>query len=572
MKRIVGALVFVLLSVGLASCSGDKDASPGDATASALKSTASSALLDYVPADTPYFFAALAPMQDDVREAMQAMNEEVLKSYGDLIRNSLAELEGEEGENAAAVAEKLASYFEDGRLDELGIGDEATGGLYGVGLLPVFRVSLDDTAQFDKGIAELETAAGEPMPTASIDGVEYRYVDSDDAKFIIASESDYAVASFLPSGASDEVLKQVLGIDKPAANLGGTDKISTLSSKHGMLPQGLGFLDVLAIAEVFLTEQSGVNAELLAMSDYDPADISDICKTEVREMAGVMPQIDFGYTLIEPGRMDILTVANIRTDLAKAMKGLAAPVPGLGGAMEGVMAFGFSVNLAAAREFIADRADAMAADPFECEYFADMQDSVAEMQAAVNQPLPPVVDSLRGIKFIVDSLDNIDVASGQPPQITGRALVAVDDAPSVMMMGQMFLPQLAELQLEPNGEAQELPPGLIPMSTDPAFVAMTNNALAFGIGADSGDGLGAMFSAPADSQPPIMSFSYDLAAYMQVMQDVINQAGAADDNGDVDTEALTDMFDALQKYFDRTWFDVRLTDDGVETVYAVTLK
>ena len=571
MKRIAGVSLALLVSLGVISCSDNKETSAGDATARALKGSASGALLEYVPADTPYFVGSLAPMDDDVMASLRAMNEEVLKGYGKVIRSAIDSADNPDADEMAPIAEKLASYFEDGKLDELGIGEGVTGGLYGVGLLPVLRVSLEDPAAFEKGVAELETSAGTPMETATIDGVTYRYASDDEARFVIANESGFAVATILPAGASDDVLKQVLGLTKPSQTLSGTDKIETLSTKHGMLPQGLGFIDLIGVSEVFLSEQRGVNAELLAMADYDPDEISDVCKTEIREMAGVMPQIDFGYTRIEKERFDLLTVVNLRSDLARSMQSLAAAVPGLGGAMEGLMAFGFSVDLPAAREFVSERAAALEADPFECEYFFDLQDSVAQMEEAASQPLPPVADSLRGAKVIIDSMDDFDIAGGAPPSIAGRAIIAVQDAPSLLLMGQMVMPQLfADLELEPNGEVVELPMGTIPGSTDPAFVALTNDAIAIGIGADSGAGLAKLFDAPVATAPPLMGFSYDVAGYMGMLGDVIRQTGQQD--ADVDTEAVTEMFEAMQKYLDRTWFDLRVTDAGIEMPYVVTLK
>ncbi|MEL7537819.1 MAG: hypothetical protein AAFZ58_05060 [Pseudomonadota bacterium] len=577
MNRFARVTTYLLLSIAFVSCSNDEESSPERATANALKSSAGGALLEYVPADTPYFFGSLAPMDDDVLAAMREINEAVLKGYGTMIagamQNARADVDDETAEamdQFGPVAVKLAEFFEDGRLDELGIGEDITGGLYGVGLLPVMRIALEDPDQFEKGVSELEGSAGQAMSTATIDGVSYRYAVNEEMRLVIAREGDYAVATFLPDGASDSVLKQVLGIDKPSSNLESSDKISGLSAKHGMMPQGLGFIDIVGLTNTFTSEQTGVNAELLALADYDNSEISDVCKAEIREMAEVMPQIDLGYTRMEPGRFDLLTVFNLRNDIASSMAGLSAAVPGLGGSMEGLFALGFSLNLPAMREFIGDRASALEEDPFECEYFADLQESVADMQEAANQPLPPVADSLRGFKVIIDSMDDFDIAGGAPPSVNGRALIAIEDAPSLLLMGQMFMPQLAELELEPNGEVLELPPGLVPMPTDPAYVALTNDAIALGIGESARDSLDEMFTAPVAAAPPLTSFSYDVAAYMKIIGDVVEQAGQNDD--DVDTEAMSQMFRAMQEHLDRTWVDVVVTDNGIEMPYVVTLK
>ncbi len=576
MNRFARLILCMLIPLSFVACGDDSDESAGDATASALKSGAGSQLLEYIPADTPYFFGALAPMDDDVLEAMRTMNQEILRGYGDVIKSVIANAKdeaSEEGEEAieamGPLLAKFGEYFEDGQLDELGFAEGVTGGIYGVGLLPVMRLAVEDAAQFEKGIAELEASAGSAMSKATIDGLDYRYFKNEEAQVIVANDGDYAIVSVMPTEASDNVLKEVLGLQKPANTLAETSRVADLSAAHGLLPQGLGFIDTVQITETFLSEQSGVNAELLAIADYDASELSDVCKDEIRDMAKTMPAINAGYTRVATDRFDLLTVVRLREDLATGFKSLAAAVPGLGGTMEGLFAFGFSVDIPAARAFISERAAALEADPFECELFAELQNGVAEMQAAANQPLPPVADSLRGAKIVIDRMDEFDMTGGQPPSVDARALIAINDAPSLLLMGQMFMPQLASLELEPNGEVLELPQGIIPGMTDPTFVALTENAISLGVGADSKDRLAAMFDAPVASSQPLTSFSYDTAAYMRLMGSAMEQAGEKDD---VDTQAMTDMFNSMQKYLDRTWFDVVVTDAGIEMPYVVTLK
>ncbi len=53
----------------------------------------------YVPAESPYVFAAAAPLPDDVRDKLGASNREMLESYRTIITNAL-DHENDDGDAA----------------------------------------------------------------------------------------------------------------------------------------------------------------------------------------------------------------------------------------------------------------------------------------------------------------------------------------------------------------------------------------------------------------------------------------------------------------------------------------
>ncbi|MEM7278971.1 MAG: hypothetical protein AAF385_12670 [Pseudomonadota bacterium] len=552
---------------------GKKDAE--EVTQTALKSTQASAILEYVPADTPYFAGKLEPVSDKVMKKLQPMTEDVIKIYGKILTDVVsqaAKKDDDDAEKANAFMDVLGEELKDGNLDGFGIDLNARVALYGQGLLPVLRMDLADSDKFEAAIARLEKESGESMDVAEIDGQSYRSIGNDEANFLLAVFDGQFVATMAPANASPELLKQVLGISKPAKNLGDTDKLTNLSSKYGYLPQSIGFLDTLELVETFVTEPNGVNKELFATGKYDSSELSDVCKAEYRELAGVMPSISFGTTSQTPDRADAKMVFELRPDLAASLKPIATSVPGVGGNMGGMFAYGLSLNIEAALDFMSDRVKALEEKPYQCEKLASLQQSGAGMQQALSSPLPPFVNNFKGAAFVVDDIKKMDFSGGQPPEVEFRALISMDDAPGLLMMGQMFVPALGQVQLEPNGEVTALPSDIVPGNDQPVFVALTDSAILLGLGAATEDKLTPMLNAASPDVPPLQSFSYDMAAYMQFIGKAMDEAAKQGGDSEVNMADMKDLFDTLGKYFDRTWMDVTATDNGIEVPYSITFK
>ena len=101
-----------------------------------------------------------------------------------------------------------------------------------------------------------------------------------------------------------ETLAAVLGLSTPASNLGESDELVALAGEQGYLQNFIGFADTHRIVETFLTPPEGVNADLLRLIEYDYTEISEICRNEIREVAGIVPHMSLGYTRLDSERLD----------------------------------------------------------------------------------------------------------------------------------------------------------------------------------------------------------------------------------------------------------------------------
>jgi hypothetical protein len=336
----------------------------------------------------------------------------------------------------------------------------------------------------------------------------------------------------------------------------------------------VGLIDVGRIVATFLDDQSGVNAELLALMDYDGSELDDVCRAEIREMAEIVPRIITGYTEMSVDQFTSNTVIEIRSDIAAGLATLTAPVPGLGSEQGGLASFGMSIDLLAARDFYAARLDAMEADPYECGLFAELQNGVANGREALNQPLPPIVYGFKGFLAVVEDIDGMDLANDQPPtSVDARLLIAADNAAGLLAMGAMFSPEIAALDIQPDGEPVRFESPQLDGVVDAAYVAMTDDALAISVGQGTEARLADMLSADISSPHPFASMEMDAKRYYNLMAEtMVLEEDDEDPTPPELKESIANLMTVVGDMFSRMTFQVNFTERGVELPSTVVLS
>ena len=541
-------------------------------------------ILRYVPADTPYIFANVAPFPDELLDKIEPKIERLLQSYQIVLREIMAakqqelteeEQNSDEVQQMTAIADELSTLLSIDGLRAAGLGRDATGAIYGNGMLPVIRFELTDGALLDDAISRIEEKAGYKLPVAEVGTHSFRYFDAGKIRIVIAVMDKQAVLTIVPASFGDAQTSQALGLTLPDQSIADSGVLQDIASEYGFTDHYVGFFDFAAIAEAFVGEASGVNADLIALMDHDTADLSDVCRAEIRSLAGIAPRMVLGYTHVGLDRLDTTAVVELRDDIATGLQALPAAVPGLGGDKGGLMSFGMSIDVKAARDFVEVRIAAMEAEPFECEHFAELQAAVAGGRAALSQPVPPMFYDFKGFLAVIDDVRGLEVATQTPPtSVDGRFLLAMDNVQALVSLGTMFSPELAALNLQTDGEpvALDLPQTQAMGMT--AYAALTDNALAIGVGDDPAAELKKMLTADAVEPPVFLTFSVDAARYYAFLGDAI-AAGKQDTDDAPSPEmqaALMEIMQAISDLYDRMTADIRFTDRGVEIESSVKLS
>ena len=563
----------------LASCDKSEDA----AVDASILSSADS-VLQYVPADSPYVMANVEPLPDDLMDKLEPKLERLLQSYQALLREVIGtkrqalpeeRRNSEELQKMNAVIDELMTLLSVDGMREAGIGRDATGALYGNGLLPVVRLQLSDGALFDSALMRLEEKAGHELLVAEVDGHTYRYFDARKVRIMIAVIGNQAVFTVVPASFDEAQIAQAIGVTLPETNIADSGVLQEIAEKYGFTNHYVGFINVPAIVEPLIGTATGVNADLLALGNYSATDLSDVCRAEIRSVAGIVPRIVLGYTEIGVDRLESNAVIELREDIAADLQGLSAAVPGLGGDHGGLMSFGMSMDVKAARAFFEARLDALEAEPFECERFAGVQAGVAGGREALNQPVPPMFYDFKGFLAIIDGIEGLNVATKTPPtSVDGSFLLAMDNAHALISMGAMFSPEVAALDLQTDGKAVPLDLPQVQTLGVAAFAALGENALAISVGEGAESQAESMLGGAILDSTPILSFSMDAARYYSFLGEAM-VAGKQDQENAASAEmqaAMNEVMQALAAVYDRMSADILLTERGVEVRSAVTLS
>jgi len=576
MKNVIKRAA-VLLVVGV---------SIGSAANAASKNSAD--ILQYIPADTPYVIASTKPLPTKLADKFEAKLDEILEAYQSVLRHVLAEelekMAAEEG--AEDNAEEEAERFR-GLMDEVlglmslegirgaGIERDSAYALYGNGILPVLRMELSDEALFKAAIKRIEEKAGESLLVGSASGESYQYVPTEKVNVILAVFDDQLIITIVPTVYDERQVAAAIGVATPRKSLKKSKELRAIRKEYGYTDYMSGYVDFARIVGIFAGERSAADSDLFAALGETPPQLSDVCETEIQEMAGIAPRMVFGYSEINDKRIKSGMVVELREDLAKGLATIPAAVPGLGSDPGGLMSFGMGMDPMKIREFYEARLDALEADPFECEIFAELQAGVAKGREALNQPIPPIVYSFRGFFADVTDVQGMDMANNTPPtSIDASILVAMKNAEAMLMMAAMFDPQIAAMNLLPDGKPVKLELAQLATIAEEAFAALSSDALSVSIGAGSEKKAAEMLVSDSASPAPFMSISIDARRYYELIAEAMANAEPEESEQEMSQEyrdAMRDIMILSGSFYDRMKADVRFTNRGLEFNGAVTL-
>src|SRR5210317_472006 len=540
-------------------------------------------LLQYIPAETPYVMAFTKPLPDDLMDKFEPVVDQTLSGYERILRYKVSEvmveLSREEGgaEKAKQLQElvdEFTSLMSVQGLRDAGIDRDSVFAIYGDGLLPVFRVELSDRDKFDAAVARLESKSPQKFQVGTVGGESYRYYDIEEARFVVATPGDSAVITIVPSTYSDERLARALGIKKPQDNV--ADGLEEIRNAYDFTDHFVGFVDVEKLAASFLGDPSGLNKELLLVAEHDPEELMEECRAEFAELASVAPRVVVGYTNVNKSFLDTRMVVELREDIASGLATLPTAVPGLGAEVGGLLSFGFSLDPTAARSFLEARLDAMEADPFECGDLGELQAGVAQGRQALAQPIPPVVYNFSGMLAHISDVQGMDLRTNKPPEsVDASFLVAFENAQDLVNMASMMVPQVAEMNLLPDGKARALDLPQLAEIADEAFVALSKAGLSMAVGEGSAENSEAMLVADVETPPPFVSFSIDSKRYYKFIGEALMQESEAEGEESQPLAMRTAMRDVMVssgELYERVSVNVHLTKRGVEIGSRMTLS
>jgi hypothetical protein len=535
------ALRFVFAAAGLAllltACSRESGpetyAGPGNA------------LLDYVPADTPYLAANLDPLPEEVVDSYLQRLQPVLETMQAELSAARSELEAESAGSDPSTQLLLAVLQElDGKLSRaglasLGLDIPAHRVVYGLGAFPVFRIGLEDPAVLRATLQRVLANAGIAAPEMDFQGRGYWRLpnNGEPIELYLSIREDHLALALLPPAAEAELLPNFLGLQMPQDG-GAQDRLVALNAAEGYSTYGSGMVDLHRMADELLQPDRIAAQTLSVLGNWDPAALPPACVAEIHGILDNMPRLTAGVTELDEQaiayRYRLETPATLATELLE----LVSRVPQADPLSLRLLEFAFGMRFGAARDFLRAKAEAITAEPYACEQLQDLNEAAANTLARLEQPMPPFVNNFRGVRV---SLSRFTLEhSSLPADATGHLALHVEQPEMFVGMAQMFLPDLSELAIAAGDPPVRLPETLLPAGGLVAFAAMSADAIGLALGEGEEEALPGFLTRDAGPEGMLLSASYDTAAYL----DYTSKLGSGDAQSPVH-----DIADAAREAF-----------------------
>jgi hypothetical protein len=549
--------------------------------------------LAFVPADTPYVVANLEVLDDDTRKALLAQADAQLPAQLMQLNSAADEMAARDPDSARllhAFASELSGKSIEAFAQNAGLNLQGRSALYGLGLSPVMRFDLADPAAFEAFIGRLETAYGKKFDVATLGKQSYRrHVSTESGtQVVLAVVGKQAVAAILPADAAQPMLRQALGLDRPARSLQDDGALEKLAKHKGYQKWAVGELDLTralplaasgkdplfnAIFKAHAEAESAKTGEPVANQLQIPAS----CQTDAARIASRVPQLSFGYTRLDAKHQDMRWDVALASDITQAFAGLKVELPGLGAGAQAPFDLSLALPVAQLRAFWSAQADAVTAKPFTCPALDDLNDSFAKLGPAMQKAAIPPFGDLRGVRLALDSFDA--GKAGAVPKFSGRLVLGTSNPSGLMAMGQMMTPALAQLKLAADGLPVALPPAMSSMLGQPAWLAMSSQALALGVGAGQDARLADALKAPIGDAGRMLRVHLSGAMYLNwvsLMQEKAEGLAATaaalskDNESGMDGEAASSAADkAAAAAARKAQFDaMRAQAERIETIDA----
>ncbi len=581
-------LPFLVCTLLLAGCDKDEPAT-----------RAADDLYARVPADTAYFFTNTSSADPQLQALIW---QQMVVPINHALRTILTapeftdNLEGSaEGEDIMRLRDGLLTFLVDIESPQqmeqkTGLAVNGQGLVYALELFPVVSLPVADQSKVDALIAEIMSTLELTTDIVDVDGNAVNAIHSVDKDLPLAvywaSSDEQLTLTVLPDVLAAAILPQVFGAQYPAVPMTAAT-IAQLDAKYGFNGNGSGFIKPPAIFNV-LTDSNSQTAQLLstlasAGTDDDLQSMvtflhDPVCTAEMNDLLGRLPQISAGYTRFDRAAysMRIVSALDQRSnDLVQAILG-DAPIGNDPGGL-----FNMAVNISVGNSIKAMRslAETALADPFQCAGLQGLNDTAQQLVEASNSPLPPFIGNMTGFALQVADIGevnlddaNFDVAA-MLDRLDASFALYTDNAQMLLGMGQMFLPQLQGVELQPGGEPQVIDVPDTGLLNQPVYAALTEKAIGISYGESSTQGLSALLHGSNVLADAIMTAGVDVPRYNQLINNYMQQAielqtaAAADDpqaQADLQMAGSLFMYDPeFYQHLGNNFTTVRITADGL---------
>jgi hypothetical protein len=609
---------FLMLSaLALAACGKDDSAESPAATAAAGNS-----LLELVPADTPYLGGNLAPIPDELLDSYLKRAEPMLASLQasltelkqDLANDAAAQSADDEGARIArAIVDELDGKLNRAGLESLGFDLSPEQVVYGMSVFPVMRTSLSDATALratvqrvldkaaveatslefqgkpywrfipdmheheehggetvddvDAGVEDNVATEGEVTVEVDIDlGSDSGPATEEEAIGIyIAILDDHMAIGILPVFAEASVLPAFLALEKPADSAA-ADTLEEINDRFGFSPYGSGVMEFQKLMDEMADGESlaGQFAKR-AGHEFEGLD-SEVCRQELQGIIAHTPRAYSGISELSEAAVGNRVVLETESSLAGELAALVADVPVVNPKSTYLAELALGLKVGPVRDFLRAKADAIVAQPYQCEKLAELNDRAREASGQLNQPIPPLVNNLFGLRAAISSMEG-----SSPESAKGLLALHVTQPEMLVGMAQMLVPGLAEMNLAPGAAPVRIPSDMMPLPDLVVYAMQGNTSLGLSVGEGEQDKLPGYIGQEGKADGTFLSVNYDAAAYMD-MTGSIDMGDDYEAGEEMAGDLAGQIYEEYRKLVDRNDTRLSFSKDGFVMDSTTTLK
>lgn len=484
--------------------------------------------LAFAPADTPYAFGNLVPLPERLAARWMSQVDPQIplwrKHIAMLLKLAERDIATDDGDDEDASpretpsirAREMAGWLRalDAELEQaptgvalaarFGLDGSSRTAIYGLGIVPVARMTLADPSAWRAAVARLETNSGSTLQTLELDGVDagWRFpIPETPIQAVIALLGNHLVLTLAPLDDA-AALRQLLGVERPARSLADSGELQRLNQAEGFSGYGSGYLDTARLLALFRTPATPLETAFLSQFETEKPMLPAECEADVDLIAASFPRIVTGYTHIDDAGMEAIARIETSQAIAQDLMTLNAPTPGLEAAADAQVAVSFAFKAAALPALANKYAAAAAKAPWTCPALTGLNDAAASARESLNNPAFYAAGPMASSLLLALDRFSVNFAEEKLEDIGGQVVIGSDNAAGLIAMARNFLPQLASLDLQPGAAPQRLAlDELAEITSEPVFVAMEPTALGIGIGSDQARRLPAYLKADGRRQP-----------------------------------------------------------------------
>lgn len=498
----------------------------------------------YIPAETPYLIAAINNGSNDVAQKMFGNSIAALHAK---IAPKLRADSRPASRAWLALLDEIAADHKQSWQSHLGLDEDLRYVVYGLSIWPVVRMRVSNPTRLRAIIQRtIDAAQWNLAPVTSPTATYWQFADPDDKISVVVAVTEHElVGTLMPVAQVVDALPYVLGSKLPPVSLAQSNKIPTLLRTNGFTQSNVGYFDFQHMAAIAFGH--GTTLETTLRGQFAAESMGPVCAHDIDRLIGMVPRLFWGMTQLDDKGMAGSIILELPVAIRQALAGLRTPAASINtkGIDNAVIAFGASIDVDKAVQWINSATTVAQLTPMQCPQLASFNTMVSAMRAGTQQALPPYLQGLRSLVIAVNDIVK------QPLRIDGFAMLEGKD---MSMLAALLgaLPGMANLRTD--GTPIALPTSNLNLSPDTsAHAAISQNRAALAFGDNTEAHVQQLMVAPQDHQAPLAFMHYDFPR----LKEMAAQLGSPMDDQSVEFGIATivlNLSDAGVKIdFTSTW-------------------